>query len=323
MKYVWMFLLCFGCLAADCIPVVTVEENDRLEELDDGTGVNEWRFMSNSGAAVALEAEKMLNFNTNSKVILLAGKGYKGGNALWGGYLLLQKGYNVEAYLLSPVEQCAPVCQKIITMLKEAGGKVELFNPALNSNTQLIIDGLVGSGFKGGAKGALAEAILWANQSKKPILAVDIPSGMNGNTGEVKTVAIEAKQTLAICYPKIGFFVGQGSKHVGCYSVTDIGVDEKIKAEVAPVAYITCAEKATSYLKQGNAFVSTRELMAGLAPDLTFDAFQAFAEERQQPLLLIDSPRLMFIPAEIPLIIEDCISQYKISEVNEIYEVGL
>lgn len=226
-------------LDAKNLPVVTVQENNRLEDLADGTGVNEWRFMTNSGLGVAWEAEKMVHSNPRCKVTILVGKGYKGGNALWGGYLLLQKGYPVEAYLLSPIEDAPDVCKRIVSMFNKAGGVIKPFDSGLELKSDLIIDGLVGTGFAGAAKGRLAEAISWANQQGCPILAVDLPSGLNANTGAVETVAIRAEHTIAISFPKIGFFLSEGPDHVGSFSVINIGLDAPILALVKPEAYVS------------------------------------------------------------------------------------
>jgi NAD(P)H-hydrate epimerase len=79
----------------------------------------------------------------------------------------------------------------------------------------LILDALVGTGFKGQAGGVLAEVIERANSAKLPILSIDIPSGLCGNTGRVGTVAIVATETLYLELPKIGFFLREGWEHVG------------------------------------------------------------------------------------------------------------
>lgn len=240
LKLIFLLAVSLSCgLYAKNWPVVTVEENNRLEDLADGTGVNEWRFMTNSGLAVAYEAEKMISSDSNKQIALLIGKGYKGGNALWGGYLLLQKGYTIKAYLLSPIEESPAICQKIASLFKEAGGTVQSFDPSLKTQSDLLIDGLVGTGFAGAAKGRLAEAIDWANRQGSPILAVDIPSGVNGNTGQVETIAMYAKHTIAISFPKIGFFLRQGPDHVGTFSVINIGLDEAILSLIRPEAYVS------------------------------------------------------------------------------------
>lgn len=314
LKLLFAFLVCCTSLSAKNIPLVTVEENNRLEDLADGTGVNEWRFMTNSGLAVALEAEKILASEKNRKVILLVGKGYKGGNALWGGYLLLQKGYAVEAYHLSPMEEAPEVCKKITAMFVEAGGVVQLFDSASKPEPDLIIDGLVGTGFTGSAKGRLAEAITWANRLGPPILAVDIPSGLNGNTGEVQTVAIRARHTIAISFPKIGFFLLSGGQHVGSLSVVNIGLEENVLVNAE--AYICRKKEVSKYLKCPSIYKTTREVLAWclkqkMQAEFTLQDYQQFAESIQTTVLFTDSPMMLITPSATPLIFED-VRQYAV-----------
>lgn len=238
LMFILLFFCSFSFVQGVTIPIVTVEENDRLEELADETGANEWRFMTNAGLSVSIEAEKMVNFRENSKVTVLVGKGYNGGNALWAGYLLKQKGYHVTAYLLFPSAESPLICQEIISMFKKIGGDVQDFDSTLNSDADLMIDGILGAGVKRGVTGHLAEAIRWANESKRPILSVDIPSGLNGNTGEVGTVAIQAKHTVTFFFPRVGFFIQDGWNHVGTLSIVNLGINSDILSQLNPQAYV-------------------------------------------------------------------------------------
>lgn len=235
--YCTLSLSLFAGSPSQRIPIVTVEENNRIEELDDGTGVNEERFMFNAGEGVAKEAETMLNFDTTQTVTIPFGKGYKGGNALWAGCQLLQKGYKVRAYSIASLEESPAICQRIAKTFQKRGGTLQFFQKNLESSV-LIIDGLVGTGFKGGAKGSLAQMIEAANDSGVAILAVDIPSGLNGNTGEVETTAIRATRTVAISFPKIGFFTQTGQQYIGTLTTVNIGISQSALDQTQPEAYL-------------------------------------------------------------------------------------
>lgn len=90
-----------------------------------------------------------------------------------------------------------------------------------------------------------------ANRSKLPILAIDIPSGVNGNTGVVAPIAIKAQETIYLGMPKIGFFIGQGYNFIGKLSRVDFGMDEK---------YITQAK--------GKAFLINDQAVPALLPPI-------------------------------------------------------
>jgi NAD(P)H-hydrate epimerase len=102
----------------------------------------------------------------------------------------------------------------------------------------VILDGLVGTGFHGKAEGILAAAIACANCSRLPILAIDIPSGVDGNTGEVATMAIAATETIFLGLPKSGFFLKEGWDHVGKLRYASFGLSEKYIADAKPIAYL-------------------------------------------------------------------------------------
>lgn len=238
-----IFLMICTTAHAAIIPIVSVEENDRLEELADETGANEWRFMTKAGYIVGVETEKKLKLNAGSKVIVLVGKGYNGGNALWAGLTLQQKGYNVTALHLFSTTDSPAISQEIMEMFIKAGGILIPFNSSLQPNADIIIDGILGASFKGGATGILADAIGWANESNLPIISVDTPSGINGTTGYVGTVGIHATQTVTFFFPRIGFFVGDGPDHLGALSVVNLGIKSDILSQLNPEAYLVTQDE--------------------------------------------------------------------------------
>ena len=98
-----------------------------------------------------------------------------------------------------------------------------------NSQLQLpqkgvILDGLVGTGFKGEVQEILANAIRAANQSGLPIFAIDIPSGLDGTTGKIYGTCIRASTTVTFNCMKKGFLIHQGPRYAGKVVVTDIGI---------------------------------------------------------------------------------------------------
>lgn len=219
------------------LPVVTAEEIRRLEERAYAIGESAERYMERAGVGVAQVAEKALISPSARIISLLVGKGNKGGDALAAGTLLLQKGFQVRAYLLEPLQECSPLCQEMAKRFQKAGGALQPFRSDFPS-PGFLIDGLVGSGFKGKAEGILKEVIDAANRSGYPILAVDIPSGLNGSTGAVETVAIQAMYTVTMGLPKIGFFIGKGWDQIGQLTTIDFGLPVEILKEVRPEAYL-------------------------------------------------------------------------------------
>lgn len=251
-KFLLLTFFISQVFSSESYPIVTVEEKLRLEQLCYEAGATEDEFMLNASFGGAIEAENMMQHDTNTHISLLVGKGYKGGSALKMGEILLKKGYAVDAFLISSVSNLPPLCQKRAEEYLQAGGRLHtiqdyplptiMIYPPL---PELIIDGLLGTGFTGSIQSPLLEAIEAANQSQNPILAIDIPSGLNGNTGEVGTIAIMATHTATMGLPKIGLFLGQGKSHTGTLSVIDIGMPDSILKQAEPVGTFQTGKQAT------------------------------------------------------------------------------
>ncbi len=306
------------------IPIVTIAENGRLEELADETGVNEWRFMKNAGLAVSLEAEKMIGFNKNSKITLLVGKGYNGGNALWSGYLLKQKGYDVEAFLLFPESESPLISQEIMDIFKKNGGSIQPFESSLRPDGNLIIDGILGASFRDSARGVIAEAINWANESNQPILSVDIPSGLNGDTGEAGSVGIHATHTVTFFFPRMGFFIRDGWNLVGALSVVNLGINGNILSQINPEAYLINHDELSKYLESADVIKLNRQKFINLLDhraEFTIKESQEFSEKHQITLLFTDYPMMLIRPLQKPVIFSE-VPLYKFSETDQIHRIN-
>jgi len=224
------------------LPVVTAQEMARIESLAYAEGASEQRFMENAGLSIAEITEDFVEAQQlPRKASLIVGKGNNGGDAFASGLALLDKGFSVSAWHIYPPDICSPLCQQMLTRFQDKGGIVHaihderafVFHPE-----GVILDGLVGTGFKGKAEGILAKAIEHTNRSHLPILALDIPSGVNGTTGAVESVAINATQTIYLELPKLGFFLKEGWNHVGQLSRGIFGLDKKYHKHAKPSAYL-------------------------------------------------------------------------------------
>jgi hydroxyethylthiazole kinase-like uncharacterized protein yjeF len=208
------------------IQVVAAQEMAQIEKEGDPE-----RFMLQAGEKVFLAAQNYIQTHSLSKeVTLLIGKGNNGGDAYAAGLCLLEKGYQVQAYCL--FNQVSPLNRKLREKFKKQGGK---FAEELKG---LLIDGLLGTGFKGKVEGKLAALIRAANDSHLPIIAVDIPSGLNGTTGSDNGEIIIANETVALGLPKIGFFINEGWKFVGRLRIGDFGLTKEAMASVDAIAYL-------------------------------------------------------------------------------------
>ncbi len=216
--------------------VVLAEEMARVEKLNSN---KEQAFMENAGAAVARVVE---TFYPKQKITLFVGKGNNGGDAYAAGVCLLQKGFSVAAFPFFSLESCSPLSKMQHERFIQAGGTL-----TAEVKEGVILDGLVGTGFKGKAEGVLKEAIDLANNSKLPIIAIDIPSGVNGTTGAVETVAIYATKTVYLGLAKLGLFFKEGWNHTGEPVFGDFGLPKESIEEAKQKAYLISEENLKAF----------------------------------------------------------------------------
>jgi NAD(P)H-hydrate epimerase len=224
------------------LKVVTAQEMARIEALAYKEGASEQTFMENAGAAIAEAVENFIEENGLPKIVtLLVGKGNNGGDAYAAGAKLLERGVKTSALHIYALNECSPLCKKMNEKFSSKGGVVHDVHDQKFfqlQKTGLILDGLVGTGFRGSAEGVLARAIDAANNSGLPIIAIDIPSGLDGTSGGVGTVAINATQTIFLGLPKLGFFLKQGWEHVGKLRYADFGLGKKYLKDAKASAYL-------------------------------------------------------------------------------------
>lgn len=194
--------------------------------------------MENAGRRVAEEALKMLRKPAESRVAVLCGKGNNGGDGFVAARHLYNQGVKVDVYTLARVSDIAfsldafTHLKILINMgleIKElcTDQEVKKILPGLE-DYDLLIDGLLGTGLTGEVRGPYRMIIEGMNASGVPILAIDIPSGLDCNDGKVLGAAIKATRTVTFVLPKKGFFLGEGPKHVGELITADIGVPREL-----------------------------------------------------------------------------------------------
>lgn len=169
------------------------------------------------------------------KLLVVCGAGNNAGD----GYVLarIARQNNIEVSVCSLIDytkltgDAAAACQQWLEV-----GSIESFNKVLIDNTELIVDAILGSGLKRDVTGEFANAIYCINTSNKPVLSIDIPSGINGETGQVAGVAIRADISVSFIGLKQGMFTSQGKAHSGKIYFNDLGVSEDILHTETPSA---------------------------------------------------------------------------------------
>lgn len=176
----------------------------------------EGALMQRAASALAVHCAQLLDRVYGARVVLLVGSGDNGGDALHAGARLARRGARVSAILLNP-DRAHPAG---LAALRGAGGRVA--DAAALDDADLVIDGILGIGGRGGLREQAAT--LAAAARGRRTVAVDLPSGVNADTGAVDGRAIRADATVTFGALKPGLVSGAGAEHAGQVRLVDIGL---------------------------------------------------------------------------------------------------
>ncbi len=195
------------------------------------SGVPGFTLMKAAGRAVAdVAARRPLG----SRIVVACGPGNNGGDGFIAAQLLAERGYRVSLGLLGPATSLRG--DAALAAEKWKGDVLEI--GALDfAKADLIIDALFGAGLDRPITGAAADAIRAINAAEAPVVAVDLPSGVNGATGAVMGVAVEAAETVTFFRAKPGHMLLPGRLLCGRLSVVDIGIKPEVLEQIAPRAF--------------------------------------------------------------------------------------
>jgi len=207
---------------------LTAEEMaDADKEAIESYGIDVLALMENAGVATAHLAKKMLGEVQDRKVHCLVGRGNNGGDGLVAARHLYNWGADVEVILAGERSDLRDVPARQMAIVEKMGIPV-VGAEAESEKARLLIDALLGYGSRGDPREPVASAIRNANDSKIPILAVDIPSGLDATTGEPGDPAIIAQSTVTFGLPKTGFLNPKARRYVGELYLADISMPSRI-----------------------------------------------------------------------------------------------
>lgn len=221
------------------LPAEAVRELDRRAIED--FGVPGVVLMENAGRGAAQLALEMLGQSTGP-VIILAGRGNNGGDGCVLARHLANAGVSTRTFVLAPFDSITGDALTNLIIIRRLGLPVTsvnlpadepLFVEAL-SRAALVVDALLGTGTRGEVRGPIRRAIELINESRKPVLALDIPSGLDADSGEVLGVAVKASVTATFLCPKLGLTKNSGPSLAGRVVVIDIGVSPDLPARPSP-----------------------------------------------------------------------------------------
>lgn len=220
--------------------IISVQRMKELDQAAIAAGTPGTLLMARAGRGVrdaVTELMQWLHPRFCTRITVVAGKGNNGGDAFAAAALLAEEiGISVTVYSVAPVSELGGDPAYFAASLPQNVNLVEIGDQlpetALKEGT-VILDGLLGTGIKGSLKEPYKSIISQINASGLPVVSIDIPSGLDGDSGEVATAAVSADITATMAFPKRGLLSDNGIRYCGRLRCVDIGIPARLAEESA------------------------------------------------------------------------------------------
>jgi NAD(P)H-hydrate epimerase len=184
-------------------------------------------------AAIGIAAEALSLAGKARAVAIVCGPGNNGGDGLAAARHLSNRGLDVSVHLPLPGDAYGDRSDAATNLRIVHAMGIRVREDLEFGDAALVVDALLGTGLVRDIRDPFRAAVLAMNDLRCPVLSVDLPSGLDANSGEVLGVAVRATVTATMVAPKVGFARGDGPIHVGRVVVVDIGIPPSLVERVA------------------------------------------------------------------------------------------
>lgn len=209
----------------------TADEMSRADAAAQELGIPGIVLMERASVGMAREILARFDLAEPARALVVCGGGNNGGDGFVVARELHRAGLEVSVYPTKqgyegdPATNLAVLRNVGVAIVDEAGFEERL------GDADLVVDALLGTGFHGAVREDVAELIRRINAAGAPVAAVDVPSGVNGSTGEVEGAAVRADLTVCAHAAKVGCVISPGLRHAGEVAVVDIGIPSEADSE--------------------------------------------------------------------------------------------
>jgi len=242
--------------------LVTADEMQRMDrQTIESFGIPGQVLMENAGRGATEVLLENFNGVFHKKVGVIAGRGNNGGDGFVIARYLAQRGIRVTVFLLAERERVAGDARANLDLLSALDVPVvempsqEAFETHKTSmrHHNLWVDAILGTGLKSDVRGYFRDVIQFINGLNSPVFAVDIPSGLNSETGQPCGLCVRADVTATFALPKIGHLIYPGATFTGALHVVDIGIPPHIRDSVQPRQHLLTPEAVAGYIGKRSA----------------------------------------------------------------------
>jgi hydroxyethylthiazole kinase-like uncharacterized protein yjeF len=211
--------------------LLTPDEMGECDRLTIAGGTAGMALMEKAGRAVA---DAVARHPLGTRVVVVAGPGNNGGDGFVAARVLAERGYPVRLMLLGDVAALRGDAAEAARLWARP---VEAATPGALAGVGVIVDALFGAGLNRPVEGAARAMIEAMNASGVPIVAVDLPSGINGASGIVMGAAVRARESVTFFRRKLGHVLLPGRAYAGTVRVADIGIADRVLDQVRPQTF--------------------------------------------------------------------------------------
>ena len=241
--------------------VVTAAEMRQIDQNTiEGIGIPGIVLMETAGSAIVRAIEQ--HYPTTQRIGILVGKGNNGGDGLVIARQLAHTGHDVHIFLVSPADSFTAEADINLQIVKNLGLRIEEivsdakrgseWGSALNhiASCELLVDAIFGTGLRGAVRDPIAPVIDTLNTLSTPTLSIDLPSGLDADTGTPLGTCVQAERTLTIGLPKRGLLMHPGAELAGKLEVVDIGFPKQVIDAQDIKVHWTTAAAASEWVPQ-------------------------------------------------------------------------
>jgi len=218
------------------VNLYTAEQIRRIEDNAERLGLSRLTLMRRASRAVADAALKYLQ--PGDAVCVICGTGNNGGDGVGAAAQLLRHGFDVTTYIFGDISKISEQYREMLRLVREYGGEIKdggAKSAVLGDieSSALVIDALFGIGLTRDLQQDFADIFYHAERKRVPVISVDIPSGIDADTGTIRAHCADAVETITFIGRKIGTFVTPGASYSGKVTLCDLGLPQEAFENVA------------------------------------------------------------------------------------------
>lgn len=210
-----------------------VRSGERLVAAD--LGIEMYSLMESAGGAAFRQVQQF--WPEATRILVCCGGGNNGGDGYIVATLAHEAGIDVTVWSTSDPERLKGDAEKACRRWRDTGGEIGTPQQVL-PEVDLVVDAIFGIGLDRPVEGLIRDLICAINESGRPVLAVDLPSGLHADTGSVLGVAVKAAVTVSFIALKAGLLTGKGREHCGTVIYEDLGIGDAFETAFSPDMFV-------------------------------------------------------------------------------------